>query len=229
MKRLLIAAGVAGLCLSAAAQASDRFQIRYRVQYSGGAYLGYPSTTKYSVSYYPQIGANGGGTADASGNPVYPRYLGNGYTVNAYPGPYTSYGYKFAQTYTYPSNGGAYGGGAYGGGAGCNSCDSAGVFYSGAGGNNQGPMTHTYLRSGGQTSRTVTPGVPGQSYGAPVQTYEGAPVQTSPQGEGVTVPGPVAPKVPEAQPQGTKIVPKTARGSVPGVPKLVSDVQTIEN
>lgn len=225
MKRLLIAAGVAGLCLSAAAQASDRFQIRYRVQYSGGAYLGYPSTTKYSVSYYPQVGANGGGTADMNGNPVYPRYLGNGYTVNAYPGPYTSYNYKFAQTYTYPSNGGAQGGAVYGGG--CNSCDSAGSVYTGAGAHNQGPMTHSYLRSGGQTSRTITPGVPSQSYGAPVQTYEGSPVQTAPQGEGVTVPGPVAPKVPDAQP--TKTVPKTARGTVPGVPKLVADEQTIEN
>lgn len=206
MKRLLFPAVMAGLCLAGAAAQADHFRLRYKVQYSGGAYLGYPSSTKYSVNYYPMIAPgpanynlNGVPTTDANGNPVYPRAIGQGYTVNAYPGPYTSYSYKFQQRYQYPrqkegadqvatENGTATEGT-------CNTCNPGN-----AAANSQPSgevIIHNRLHSGGQRfhqSYSVTPH-------APVQNAPVTPVTPKENGTIVPAPAPsqkVAPPAPKA-------------------------------
>lgn len=205
MKRLHFAAVLAGVCVAGATVNADHFRVRYKVQYSGGAYLGYPSSTTYSVNYYPMITPGGMGEgatpgAGMNGGTVYPRYVGPGYTVNGHPGPYTSYSYDYRQTTRYP-------------GQGCDGCS-----------NGSGGATVTNrVYSGGQVSRQPAP----QQSGAPVQYSEeviqGSPV--NPPSTGVNVPKPIdaKPKTAPVDPRTT--TPKSARRGNAGVPVLVADEQ----
>ena len=237
MKRLLIAAGVAGLSLSAVVAQADHFRIRYRVQYSGGAYLGYPSTTTYSGNYYPMNVPGPTGnvalTGDANAQPVYPRFIGPGYTVTAQPSPYTSYGYNFKQNYQYHYGDRQGTGGPAGGGSGCNDCQAGGSGGS-LGQGQPSVIIKNRLNSGGQTSHTVYPEAPiGSGYqsapvdGTPIEVAPSAP--ESPASGGVTVPPPAAPKG-NVSPVLPKTGPaKTARGNAQRVPVLVSDERQVGN
>ena len=219
MKRLLIVAVLAGLMFAGTAARADLFRIRYKVQYSGGAYLGYPSTTTYSVNYNPMIlpgaaGYNAQGGAP-NGQPVYPRYVGPGYTVNGHPGPYTSYSYDLRQQSQPQSSGGQ-----YGQGGGCNSCGAGQTGDVGGG-------STVILRSGGQISR--------QPYQAPsnqTQSYSSEtaqPVPVAPPKSGVEVPKPAETKSKALPAQPPASGPTSARRGGVAVPVLVADEQEVSN